>query len=156
MRSATTLAVVVPLGLDLTPAEQIPLPIPAERPVLPAPIERGPRPSVPLKERSSRFLQAIVEVLAGDRPARQLAGWLAPDVYRALERRTTLGARPPRRRPGNARVVSVHVSVIEPDIAEIAGRFVHRGRSRALAVRLEVVHDHRCQPLWRCTALEWA
>lgn len=155
MRSATALAVVVPFGIDSDADQQIPLPIPGLRPVLPVPVERGPQPEAPLRERTSRFLQAVVEVLVGDRPARQLAGWLAPDVYRALERRVTLGARRAAGRRGNARVVSVHVSMISPTVAEVAGRFVHHRRSRAVAVRLELLPDHRDQPAWRCTALEW-
>ena len=36
------------------------------------------------------------------------------------------------------------------------GRMVHRGRSRALAVRLELQTSHRGQKAWRCTALVWA
>ncbi|WP_229053280.1 Rv3235 family protein [Aeromicrobium sp. Leaf350] len=156
MRSATALAVEIPFGIDAQVDHQIPLPIPGVRPVLPVPVERGPRPGAPLRERTSRFLQAVVEVLVGERPARQLAGWLAPDVYRQLERRATLGARLTSGRRSSARIVSVHVSMIEPTIAEVSGRFVHHRRSRAVAVRLELAPDHRGQPGWRCTALEWA
>jgi hypothetical protein len=156
VRAATALAVPVTFGLEMDDDDQIPLPIPGLGPVLPVPSERGPTPQEPLRERASAFLQAVVEVLVGDRPARQLSGWIAPEVYRVLERRATVGARHGQRRRGNARVVSVHVSMIEPTIAEISGRFVHHGRSRALAVRLELRSDHRGQPTWRCTALEWA
>ncbi|GAA1736804.1 Rv3235 family protein [Aeromicrobium alkaliterrae] len=156
MRTATALAVLVPFGADSPDDHQIPLPIPGVRPVLPVPVERGPEPGAPLRERTSRFLQAVVEVLVGERPTRQLAGWLAPDVYRALERRVAIGNQRAAGRRSSARVVSVHVSMIEPTIAEVSGRFVHHRRSRAVAVRLELVTDHRDQPCWRCTALEWA
>jgi hypothetical protein len=46
--------------------------------------------------------------------------------------------------------------MINDETAEIAGRMVHRGRSRALAVRLELQTSHRGQRAWRCTALVWA
>src|SRR5690554_2767716 len=89
MRAATALAVAIAFGVPPDDGEpQIPLPIPSTRPVLPAPVESGPTPKAPLRERPSQFLQAVVEVIAGDRPARQLAGWLAEDVFRALERRS--------------------------------------------------------------------
>lgn len=159
MRSATALATVVPFGLDETDprhALQAPLPLPGLRPVLPAPVERGPRAAQPLRERASRFVQAVVEVLAGERPARQLAGWLAPEVYRALQQRLTAAAARPSRTRSSARVVSVHVAMVDEHVAEVAGRMVQRGRSRAIAVRLELVRDHREQQVWRCTALEWA
>jgi|UPI0004ADA46C hypothetical protein len=160
MRSATALATVVPFGIDEDDprhAVQVPLPFPAVSPVLPAPVERGPRAAQPLRERASRFVQAVVEVLAGERPARQLAAWLSPEVYRALQQRLTVAAsaRPSRAR-SSARVVSVHVAMVDDHVAEIAGRMVQRGRSRAIAVRLELVRDHRDQESWRCTALEWA
>ncbi len=156
MRSATALAVVVPFGMAGEVDHQIPLPIPAVSPVLPVPVEHGAQPAAPLRERASRFLQAVVEVLVGERPARQLGGWLAPDVFRLLEQQVTMGARTSTGRGHNARIVSVHVSMIEPTVAEVAGRFVHHRRSRAIAVRLELVRDHREQLTWRCTALEWA
>ncbi len=159
MRSATALATTTPFGWGAGPENQPPLPIPGLRPVLPAPLESGPRPSAPLHERASRFLQAVVEALTGERPIRQLAGWLDHDVYRAVERRTTVGARPGRGLPtrrSNARIVSVRIDMITPTVAEISGRFVHRGRSRAIAARLELLPDHRLKPGWRCTALEWA
>ncbi|MFT4189089.1 MAG: Rv3235 family protein [Aeromicrobium sp.] len=161
MRSATALAAVPMFTVDEECVDQIPLPLP-QRPVtlLPVPFERGPQPEQPLREGASRFLQALVETLAGERSARQLSGWLAPDVYRVLERRIAIGSRrPAHRQPqgrGRARIASVHVSMISPTIAEIAGRMVHRGRSRALAIRLELRDLPRDRRRWVCTALEWA
>jgi hypothetical protein len=52
--------------------------------------------------------------------------------------------------------VSVHVAMVHDCAAEIAGRMVHRGRSRAIAVRLELQTTHRGDQVWRCTALTWA
>lgn len=135
---------------------QIPLPFPGMVPVLPVPVERGD--ARPLRERSARFMQALVEVLSGERPARQMAAWMAPDVYEQLNNRLMAHARAPRR-PNAARgakIVSVHVAMVHSGAAEIAGRMVHRGRSRAIAVRLELQTTHRGDQVWRCTALTWA
>ncbi|MBC7630619.1 Rv3235 family protein [Aeromicrobium sp.] len=160
MKTAT--ALLVPLthpsfGRPVEPAPgQIPLPFPGLRPVLPVPIERGD--SGPLRERSARFMQALVEVLSGERAVRQMAAWMAPDVYDLLTSRLAVHARVPLRlRSGSgARIVSVHISMVHDEAAEIAGRMVHRGRSRAVAVRLELQTTHRGDRVWRCTALTWA
>jgi hypothetical protein len=137
-------------------AGQIPLPFPGMTPVLPAPVERGDAQVI--RDRSARFMQALVEVLSGERPVRQMAAWMAPDVYAQLTARLTLHARVPlRARSGRgARVVSVHVAMVHDEAAEIAGRMVHRGRSRAIAVRLELRTTHRGEKAWKCTALVWA
>ncbi|MET0953496.1 MAG: Rv3235 family protein [Aeromicrobium sp.] len=137
-------------------AGQIPLPFPGMTPVLPVPVERGD--ARPIRERSARFMQALVEVLSGERPVRQLAAWMAPDVYAQLTSRLAVHARVPlRARSGSgARIVSVHVAMVHDEAAEIAGRMVHRGRSRAIAVRLELQTSHRGAQVWRCTALTWA
>lgn len=147
----------VPFAEPVEPARgQIPLPFPGMRPVLPVPVERGD--ARPIRERSARFMQALVEVLSGERPVRQLAAWMAPDVYAQLTSRLTVHARVPlRARAGTgARIVSVHVAMVHDEAAEVAGRMVHRGRSRAIAVRLELQITHRGDQVWRCTALTWA
>jgi len=138
---------------------QVPLPFPGVAPVLPAPIERDD--IGPLRDRCARFMQALVEVLSGERPTRQMQTWLAPDVYATLSRRLHRGHGPVAQRmrgshDSPARLVSVHVSMVGSDTAEIAARMVHRGRSRAVAVRLEPYVTHRGERIWRCTALEWA
>ena len=163
MRTATALHVlpVVPtFDRPVEPAPgQIPLPFPGVRPVLPAPIERSPNTDHghPLRQRAAHFMQALVEVLSGERAPRQMAAWMAPDVYDQLHARLSARARVPRRAGvGNtARIASVHVAMVNDETAEIAGRMVHRGRSRALAVRLELQTSHRGQRTWRCTALVW-
>ena len=147
----------VPFDDPVEPAHgQIPLPFPGMTPVLPAPVERGD--ASPIRQRSARFMQALVEVLSGERPVRQLAAWMSPDVYAQLTSRLTVHARVPlRARSGRgARIVSVHVAMVHDEAAEIAGRMVHRGRSRAIAVRLELQTTHRGDRVWRCTALTWA
>lgn len=135
---------------------QIPLPFPGMRPVLPAPVERGDAHI--LRERAARFMQALVEVLAGVRPVRQMAPWMTPDVYNQLTTRLVAHARVPlRSRTGRGpRIVSVHVFMVNDEAAEIAGRMLHHGKSRAIAARLELQHTHRGEPVWRCTALAWA
>jgi hypothetical protein len=164
MRTATVLHVlpVVPtFDQPVEPAPgQIPLPFAGVRPVLPAPIERGTTDDVghPLRQRAAHFMQALVEVLSGERPSRQMAAWMAPDVYDQLNNRLAARSRMPRRAGvgRTARIASVHVAMINDETAEIAGRMVHRGRSRAIAVRLELQTSHRGQRSWRCTALVWA
>jgi hypothetical protein len=139
------------------PEVQVPLPFPGIAPVLPVPVERDD--IGPLRHRCARFMQALVEVLSGERPVRQMAAWMAPEVYTELQRRLHAGARPSspgRRTRSSARLVSVHVSMVDEQIAEVAGRMVHRQRSRAMAVRLEPQLTHRGELVWRCTALEWA
>jgi hypothetical protein len=102
---------------------------------------------------SARLVQAIAEVLAGDRPIGQLIRWTDSGVYADLNRRvrmlgltTTAGSRGAHQR---AAVHSVHISAPAADIAEVAAHVRHGGRSRAVALRLEVHRDH-----WVCTALE--
>ncbi len=160
MKTATALSVPI-IHPSFTGAvepspDQIPLPFPGMTPVLPVPVERGD--AKPLRDRSARFMQALVEVLSGERPVRQMGPWMAPDVYEQLSSRLTVRAKSPRRVTAarGARIVSVHVSMVHDEAAEIAGRMVHRGRSRALAVRLELQTTHRGDRVWRCTALTWA
>lgn len=139
------------------PESQIPLPFPGMAPVLPVPVERGD--IGPLRHRCARFMQALVEVLSGERPPRQMAAWMAPDVYTELQRRLQVAAPAPKAGPRGrsaARLVSVHVSMVDDQIAEVAARMVHHNRSRAIAVRLEPQPTHRGELVWRCTALEWA
>jgi hypothetical protein len=167
VKTPTTLLAPVPVtpfaGPSTDPVEptlgQIPLPFPGMTPVLPALVERGDARAVrAVRERSGRFMQALVEVLSGERPVRQMAAWMTPDVYTQLTTRLTLHARVPlRARSGRgARIVSVHVAMVNDEAAEIAGRMVHRGRSRAIAVRLELQTTHRGERVWKCAALVWA
>lgn len=100
---------------------------------------------------ASRLVQALTEVLAGDRPYRQLMPHLAPRVYAGLERRVT--AMPTRtgrtvRAPALPLVRSVHVCEPRPGVAEVS-TVVRRGpRMAAIALRLEARDGH-----WVCTAL---
>jgi Family of unknown function (DUF6459) len=102
---------------------------------------------------SARLVQAVAEVVAGDRPIGQLIRWTDGTVYAELNRRvrllgltTTAGTRGSSER---AQVRSVHVSTPAPRVAEVAAHVRHGGRSRAVALRLEVRRDR-----WVCTALQ--
>jgi len=111
----------------------------------------------PLREKASTFVQALVEVMAGDRPVAQMAAWMSADVYDQLVQRLSVQARSTQvlHSRSAARVGSVHVAMIDELSAEIAARMVQSGRSRALAVRLDLQQTLRGGQQWRCTALTW-
>ena len=138
---------------DVPAPGQYPLPLRG----VPAAVVEPPRTTATpagTAQQAIRFTQALVEVLSGGRPLRQVAAWMAPDVYEGLRRRLALAAgRGPVTR---ARLASVHTAVVEPGVLEVAARMVHAQRSRALAVRLEHHTDRRGVRQWRCTALSWA
>lgn len=147
MRTATALATVEPIS------GQIPLPFPRPAKVIPLPVQR-PGPDNPaLRQHAAKLTQAIVEVLAGRRPPRQLEPWLTAQVHSQVRTRVRIGARHPVGR--SARLASLHISEITDGVAEIAGRIVIADRSRALALRLERMTDLHGRTGWRCTALEW-
>lgn len=138
---------------------QVPLPFPGMPAVLPVPVERSDARLAgrAMHQPVARFMQALTEVLSGERPVRQMAAWMTPDVHESLRTRLAASSRGPRRTGAcTARLVSVHVAMVDEHAMEVAGRMVHRGRSRALAVRLELLTTHRGRRHWTCTALEWA
>ena len=99
-----------------------------------------------------RLVQAVAEVVAGDRPIGQLVRWTDGTVYAELNRRvrllgltTTATTRTTNER---AHIRSIHVTTPAPRTAEVAAHIHHNNRSRALALRLEI-HRNR----WICTAL---
>jgi Family of unknown function (DUF6459) len=101
---------------------------------------------------AGRLAQALVEVMAGDRPLAQLLRWTDEGVYDELNRRVSILAgrsAADRRRPLRAVVRSVRVSEPADGIAEACALVQHGIRSRALAFRLE-----GCDGRWRCTALQ--
>jgi hypothetical protein len=108
---------------------------------------------------ATRFSQAVVEVVAGNRPPSQLVRWTSRTVYRDLERRTRLAQRaattatgtPVRRSALRPQVRSVHVCQVAPDAAEASVHVRHGHRSRAIALRLESTGTR-----WTCTAIEFA
>jgi Family of unknown function (DUF6459) len=136
--------------------------------------QRTPRVQLPHpKPWCARFVQALIEVLAGERPAVQLMRWTSDGIFAEVNHRARLIAQargpvtPSQPRPrvrtqgrggsasragsaaGRLAVRSVHVSEPADGVAEAAVHVQHGNRSRAIAVRIEGL-DGR----WRCTALE--
>lgn len=161
MKTATSLLVrTAPeprFGLSSVAADQVPLPLGGSSKLTLVPQPAGSQGNS-LQGRAAHFMQVLVEVLTGERPARQLGAWMSPDVYDQLQQRLHASSRGPQRSRVNAgsRIVSVHVAMVSETTAEIAARMSHGGRSRALAVRLELYTSLRGQRQWRCTALTWA
>jgi hypothetical protein len=117
-------------------------------------VEFGPQPTprAALPEPrtwAGRFVQAVIEVLAGDRPASQLVRWTTTEVYDDVACRITSGARPGCPTPARAVVRSVHVAEPADGVAEVSALVRHGLRCTAVALRLEGM-DGR----WQCTALE--
>lgn len=116
----------------------------------------GPRPT-PRSELpdprgwTGRLAQAIAEILAGARPAGQLARYATLDVLEHLERSTgRLGTRTNGAAPLRPVVASVHVSEPADGVAEACAVVNTGPRRRAIALRLEGL-DGR----WRCTELQF-
>ena len=105
-----------------------------------------------------RLTQAVAEILAGARPAAQLAAYTTLEVLEHLERstgrlgRNVRGASTPGERGSAMRpvVASVHVSEPADGVAEVCAVIDTGARRRALALRLEGL-DGR----WRCTQLQF-
>jgi Family of unknown function (DUF6459) len=117
-------------------------------------VDFGPQPtsSCDLPEPTDwarRIIRALLEAMDGSRPAVQLTRWLAPDVHERVDRRGTL-ARQRREPHRHAPAVRALLTCQPADgVAEVSAVVVHRGRVRALALRLAGV-DGR----WQVTALE--
>lgn len=106
-----------------------------------------------LIEQASRFIQAVVEIVAGDRPCTQVIRYADEGVYETLTRQLVARTRGDdghvvRNRP-RAKVVSVRVICTRTDVAEVSARVSDGTRSRALAARLEHMRGR-----WVCTALD--
>jgi hypothetical protein len=107
---------------------------------------------------AGRLAQAVLEVVAAERPAAQLSTWVVPQVFHRLERRHRVKAREldPTRPRGRCaeQVQSIHVCHPTPDIAEVSvvsnGVGRNGDRCRGLAFRLE-----RRNERWICTELDW-
>lgn len=110
---------------------------------------------------AAKIGQAAIEVLAGTRPAQQLARWLDPRSFDALQVRAALtraaqaAARQGNARQGNVRqlhrnpmVRSVHCCRVSPGIYESSLVVSEQQRARAVAMRLE-----KTSGIWKVTAL---
>jgi Family of unknown function (DUF6459) len=134
-----------PAGLqlvDVTPDDDAPPdefgPLPTRRAALPAP-----------QTWAGRVVQAIVEVLAGVRPATQLVRWTTDEVYEEIASRVLATCGLEAGGPPRGVVSSLHVSEPADGVAEVCALVRRGSRSTAVALRLEGM-DGR----WQCTALE--
>lgn len=109
---------------------------------------RTPRVELPAPgPQAARLTRLLLEVLAGDRPARQLAACTNPEVCDEIE--VLVSPRSPRPWAGSLRRLIVCEPV--PGIAEVTAIVVQGLRTVALALRMEGV-DGR----WQLTALQLA
>jgi hypothetical protein len=102
---------------------------------------------------AARFLQAVVEVVASERPLAQLARWTDAAVFAEIsDRRERVADRRAgaRSRGGRQVVVTVHISRPEGGVAEVAARVTAGRRSRAIAARLDYSRGR-----WLCTAIDF-
>jgi hypothetical protein len=102
---------------------------------------------------AARFLQAVVEVVANERPLTQLARWTDSAVFAEIaDRRKRVADRRAgaRSRSGRQVVATVHICRPEPDVAEVAARVTGGNRSRAVAARLLYFRGR-----WLCTAIDF-
>ncbi|HEX5018621.1 MAG TPA: Rv3235 family protein [Actinomycetes bacterium] len=123
-------------------------------PQIPQRLREGSQPSI--VPWVARLAQAVLEVVAAERPVTQLTTWVLPEIYRRLDRRQQVSARqlmPGRPKERSAELVrSVHVCHPVPEVAEVSVVTVgSHDRCRALALRLE-----RRRGRWICTELDWA
>jgi hypothetical protein len=107
---------------------------------------------------SGRIVQAVVEIVGGDRPFSKMLRWTTPTVYQDLGRRAQLVARAVGRRPGQGgvqgsrpHVVGVRTCFVSDGVAEVSAHVRYGRRSRAVAARFERHRDR-----WVCSALEFA
>ncbi len=106
-------------------------PAPADSPA-PLPTRRSDLPDPPGHVRA--LTMALLEVLAGRRPAGQLARLCSPDVYAAMSRRAALARQQPDQ--GTRRILRVRCQEPTVGVLEASAVVVHHGRVRALAMRL--------------------
>ncbi|MEQ6901259.1 Rv3235 family protein [Nocardioides sp. YIM 152588] len=145
------------LALDLIPRQAPP---PVAAPVRPGaavvPIDLRLRRTI--EEWTRRYVQAAVEIVAGDRPSSQLVRWTSGEVYADLRRRARLVALAGGHQPGLGRVQqvrprirSVHACFITDAVVECGVHVGYGERGRAVAARFE-----RRRERWVCTALDFS
>jgi len=143
----------------------VPLPPapPDHRGVAPRSASRGPAPALRVVDQhrevcdiSRSTVQAAIEVLAGTRPAQQLARRLDERCLAALQHRAALtrrvasGTSPTAGRlHRNPAVRSVRACRVSEDVYEASAVVSDELRVRAVALRLE-----RSRLVWRVTVLE--
>ncbi|MCF6379795.1 Rv3235 family protein [Nocardioides KLBMP 9356] len=145
------------LALDLTPRTAPPrLRVRSTRTLDLVPVAAAERSHVDAFV--GRYLQATVEIAAGDRPVAQVLRHCVPEVYDDLTARsraitTALGTAPGQVRgphPARPVVVGVRTAMVRTDAVEASAHVRYGRRSRAVAARFEVVRDR-----WQCVAIAW-
>lgn len=101
------------------------------------------------REWAGHIAQALVEVMAGARPAPQVLRWTTPEVYAVVARRAAVSARRGATRSRRTVVRSVRVCEPADGVAEACAVVIDGTRVRAVAFRL-VGLDRR----WRVEALQ--
>jgi hypothetical protein len=136
-------------------AEQLPFED-ADADAAPETVDAQPTPRAELpcpRLFAAGLVQALMEVMSGNRSVQQLATATTDDVFTQLECRIK-ALRALRRRRGIvstevARLISIRVGEPSDGVAEVTA-VVRRGeRHRAVALRLEGTDGH-----WQCTALQ--
>lgn len=90
----------------------------------------------------ARLAPAILEVIAGERPASQLSRWTTREILATLARRGAAAQRHPAGRglrPQCRRIRALRLHRVGPGIVEAAAVVSGADRCRALALRLEIV-----------------
>lgn len=128
--------------------QQLPLPFEQQSPI------ETPTDKRDIAQRSTSFVRALIEVLAGQRSVLQMTTWVTPDVYEGLVRQVTLNSRINPEPHDQPRLASLHIFAPHQHAAEINCRVEVGERSRAIALRLDLLIDVRGRWRWRCTALE--
>ena len=102
---------------------------------------------------AATFIQAVIEVIASDRPVTQLVRWTSRPVYIEIAQRQRHVARHRSAtgvRSNRQQVATVRVCRPLEGCAEVAARVTFGPRSRAVAARLDYVNDR-----WVCTAISF-
>lgn len=146
------------LALDLTPRLDPPEAVPSQGDADGDVVDIGRAARREFERFSGRIVQAVVEIVGGDRPVSQVLRWTTAEVYQDLGRRAQLVARAVDRRPGQGgtqgvrpQVVRVHACFVADDVSEVSAHVRYGVRSRAVAARFERRRDR-----WVCSALEFA
>jgi hypothetical protein len=109
-------------------------------------VRRTPRTELPdPAPRAATAVRLLLEVLTGDRPTRQVSGWVSPRVLAGLENRSPHQHRSMPRRP---LLRSLRVTEPGDGVAEVSAVVATGPRCRAVALRLDGL-DGR----WTVTAL---
>ena len=139
---------------DLDPVAPNPIATPTSPPLGPLVTPTSRAPQTQMRARARRLVQALVEVIDGDRPAIQLLRMATDTVYddivSRLDSLARLSTRSAQGGAPSTQVASVHVEQPQHDCAEISARIVQGSRSRAIALRLDLVEDR-----WVCSAILW-